>query len=280
MARISSHPRDGVLRVLALLGAVTFVLGCPGFGTGELPDLGGDDAPQCEQVLEILDARCTRCHGPTPANGAPEGIRLDQFDDSADALGIQTLMPLILAHTESGMMPPIGEPEAPFPDSERAVLEAWFGAGMPTEECEGGGSTDTGLDAGLDTGIDAGDVGEADADATDAAQEIPDIEDPPPTTAEVHAAIFAVHCASHHIDSGTQLPRLDLEDLETRLQNSSVQLPSMQWITPGDPDESYLFHKISGTHRDVGGSGFRMPIGPALTGDEIDLVEEWIKGLD
>lgn len=49
-------------------------------------------------------------------------------------------------------------------------------------------------------------------------------------------------------------------------------------VEPGDPSKSYLFHKISGTHTEVGGTGERMPIGGSLTEDEISQIQTWIKG--
>ena len=51
-------------------------------------------------------------------------------------------------------------------------------------------------------------------------------------------------------------------------------------ITPYEPFESYLFHKILGTHRDdcVLGRGSRMPqIGDPLTEEQIEIVRQWIE---
>ncbi len=51
----------------------------------------------------------------------------------------------------------------------------------------------------------------------------------------------------------------------------------MNRVTPGQPDNSYLVHKVQNTHLDVGGSGFQMPIGRSpLTQTEIDLIRAWI----
>jgi hypothetical protein len=49
-------------------------------------------------------------------------------------------------------------------------------------------------------------------------------------------------------------------------------------VSPGKPDDSYLYRKITGTHTQVG-SGERMPFGEAsLSADEIDRVRRWIEG--
>ena len=57
----------------------------------------------------------------------------------------------------------------------------------------------------------------------------------------------------------------------------SVQLPSMNRVTPNDPSQSYLVHKIEGTHLSVGGSGLRMPLGRgALSSTQIATIGAWI----
>ncbi len=49
-------------------------------------------------------------------------------------------------------------------------------------------------------------------------------------------------------------------------------------VAPGEPDRSYLIHKIRGTHLEVGGLGERMPFGaPPVTDDEVGLIAAWIK---
>jgi hypothetical protein len=56
-----------------------------------------------------------------------------------------------------------------------------------------------------------------------------------------------------------------------------VDAPSVQSklprIKPGHPDESYLLHKLEGTHTE----GVRMPMGSApLSAEFIQLLREWI----
>ena len=58
---------------------------------------------------------------------------------------------------------------------------------------------------------------------------------------------------------------------------SSGQLATMSRITPGQPDNSYLVHKIQGTQASVGGSGDRMPLGlPPLSQSTIGLIRQWV----
>ena len=60
----------------------------------------------------------------------------------------------------------------------------------------------------------------------------------------------------------------------------SLELSSMKRIMPNDASASYLFHKISGTHMAMGGSGDSMPPPisglPSLTANEISDIETWI----
>lgn len=57
----------------------------------------------------------------------------------------------------------------------------------------------------------------------------------------------------------------------------SGELPSMDRIEPGQPDLSYLIHKIQGTQLDVGGSGLQMPRGGTpLSQATIDLIRLWV----
>ena len=59
----------------------------------------------------------------------------------------------------------------------------------------------------------------------------------------------------------------------------STEAPALDRIEPGDPDASYLWHKINGTHASVGGSGNPMPA-PAggLDAGTIATIEAWISG--
>lgn len=52
----------------------------------------------------------------------------------------------------------------------------------------------------------------------------------------------------------------------------------MPKVTPGDPQRSYLLHKLKGSHLDAGGSGTRMPMGfDPLPDSDIDMIEAWVQ---
>jgi mono/diheme cytochrome c family protein len=90
--------------------------------------------------------------------------------------------------------------------------------------------------------------------------------------------IFDAHCIQCH-DAGDPQEGQDLE--QDSAYSSDVQIParelaSMYRIAPGSPDRSYLYHKITGTQSDVGGSGERMPRGGKLSDAEIQTIHNWI----
>ncbi|HUH76340.1 MAG TPA: c-type cytochrome [Devosia sp.] len=59
---------------------------------------------------------------------------------------------------------------------------------------------------------------------------------------------------------------------------ASEELPTMNRVTPGDSEQSYLAHKLLGTHESVGGSGTKMPPAGSLSDKDIATVVAWING--
>lgn len=58
----------------------------------------------------------------------------------------------------------------------------------------------------------------------------------------------------------------------------SVELPTMLRISAGNPNESYVWYKLNGSHRKVGGSGVRMPMHqPPLPNAFMVVFEKWIE---
>ncbi|MGE0706586.1 MAG: hypothetical protein AB7N76_05775 [Planctomycetota bacterium] len=80
--------------------------------------------------------------------------------------------------------------------------------------------------------------------------------------------------------------RLDLEAeraYATLVERPSRQLPGMLLVAPGEPERSYLLHKLRGTHLDVGGHGQRMPKngtwgrGGDITPLREQAIERWVR---
>lgn len=96
--------------------------------------------------------------------------------------------------------------------------------------------------------------------------------------------MFVASCTSCHTGeaarTGSANLNLDPEfaygDL---IRVMSGHVPTMARVMPGDPDASYLVHKLAGTQADVGGRGQRMPRGSEenyWTDEQIELVRTWI----
>jgi hypothetical protein len=86
-----------------------------------------------------------------------------------------------------------------------------------------------------------------------------------------------VMCDCHTPGSGG----LKLGDPATSYMNL-VGVPSVKGmllrVEPGDASKSFFWHKVNGTHEDVGG-GSKMPLGaPDLPQETIDLIAAWIDG--
>lgn len=99
-----------------------------------------------------------------------------------------------------------------------------------------------------------------------------------PDLARIHAEILGPECGACHI--GSALGGLDLAadaGLMDRLRAPSST--GMPFVTPGDPSQSYLWHKVAGTHADVGGAGTLMPPPAPLSDDHQQRLRAWIEAL-
>jgi hypothetical protein len=101
--------------------------------------------------------------------------------------------------------------------------------------------------------------------------------EPPPIDdfTQIQNTIFTPICTTCHAGASAPLGlRLDEGNSYALLVNvASSEVPSLLRVNPGDPDNSYLVHKIEGRAA-VGG---RMPLGgPPLPQESIDLVKQWI----
>ena len=107
----------------------------------------------------------------------------------------------------------------------------------------------------------------------------------PPTLSSDVQPIFDNNCAFNGCHGGTILEPpekpMSLAAGQSRLNTvgvESFQVPGMDRIAAGNPDASYLVHKIQGTQGQVGGSGQRMPLNlQMLSPVEIDVIREWIE---
>lgn len=102
-----------------------------------------------------------------------------------------------------------------------------------------------------------------------------------PSLDEIQANVFTPSCAlsgCHTGPMGDTLPQgMDLTDADASFANlvgvSSIQEPALSRVAAGDPDNSYLIHKLEGTATE----GEQMPFGaPPLDQEVIDDIRQWI----
>ena len=101
----------------------------------------------------------------------------------------------------------------------------------------------------------------------------------PVTLSQLQAQIFAPTCSGCHSGpTGNSLPEgMDLSSTANSfaalVNVASLQVGSLDRVTPGDPGNSYLVQKLEGT----AAAGGRMPQGgPFLNQATIDMVRQWI----
>ena len=87
--------------------------------------------------------------------------------------------------------------------------------------------------------------------------------------------IFAM-CADCHANTPTSLQFAD--GYGAMYNVASEGLPSMVRIAGGSPQQSYVWHKLCGTHHGIGGSGTTMPKKTVLTEAEMEAIRSWIVG--
>jgi len=113
----------------------------------------------------------------------------------------------------------------------------------------------------------------------------PDLE---PTFSSIQKNIFETTdsagrnaCVNCHNNNGGRVPLGGLNLLHDvaydQLVNvNSTQIPSLKRVNPGNPEDSYMVHKMEGR---AGIVGRRMPFNgpPYLTDGQIQIVKRWIE---
>lgn len=96
-----------------------------------------------------------------------------------------------------------------------------------------------------------------------------------PTLASIQDNVFTPVCTQCH--AGAAAPQgLRLEEgmsYAMLVNVASVEVPELLRVDPGNPDDSYIIHKLEGTNA----VGERMPLGgPYLSQETIDVIRQWI----
>lgn len=94
--------------------------------------------------------------------------------------------------------------------------------------------------------------------------------------------ILSKKCVSCHNDAspGAGVSYQKGSGYDYLVNVASSELPEMARVTPGNPELSYLAHKLLDTHESVGGTGTKMPPSSSLKQKDIDAVIGWISGCE
>jgi hypothetical protein len=100
-----------------------------------------------------------------------------------------------------------------------------------------------------------------------------------PTLSSIQTEIFSQRCIGCHNGSGRFLPSVmnlnEGNSYASLVGVTSIQKPGLQRVAPGDPDNSYVIHKVEGR---AGITGQRMPLnGTPLTDGQILVLRRWIE---
>ncbi len=100
-----------------------------------------------------------------------------------------------------------------------------------------------------------------------------------PTLSSIQSEIFSQRCVSCHTGIGRFLPGgMNLTEgnaYASLVGVASIEQPALQRVSPGDPENSYLIHKVENR---AGITGQRMPLnGTALTDGQILVIKRWIE---
>ncbi|MFZ6180091.1 hypothetical protein [Nannocystis pusilla] len=92
-------------------------------------------------------------------------------------------------------------------------------------------------------------------------------------------AIWDTYCIDCHVQGGSAAGWFILtEDVayDNIVNQPSIEVGLLR-VAPGDHENSYLWHKVNGSHVEVGGNGTRMPAtNVPLPQDVIDAIAAWI----
>lgn len=96
-----------------------------------------------------------------------------------------------------------------------------------------------------------------------------------PTAFERELAPLLNDCVGCHHSGTEPSGALDLSDLWTLdgVESSQVEMPL---IASGNHIDSYLWHKVAGTHSVAGGLGQRMPVNVQWSQEDVDVLAQWI----
>ena len=119
-------------------------------------------------------------------------------------------------------------------------------------------------------------IGACDEKLSDLTGPTPNLQ---PTLSSIQSEIFSQRCVGCHSGAGRFLPGImnltESNSYASLVGVASIEQPALQRVAPGDPESSYIIHKLEGR---TGITGARMPFnGTPLTDGQILVIKRWIE---
>ncbi len=233
-------------------------------------DGAGDALPP--QVAAAFTRSCgteAGCHvagglEPLLANPSADALLAGGLVTRGDLQGSRIAVKMLgLPGLTGGIMPPPNNPADP---ADLSLILAWI-AGLDSE-----GSATSGGSSGDGSTDDGTPMPEPD-DCLEGAE----LSSPPTITelwpmleASCTSGVDGCHFSQAPVMSDAAAAHTNLIDV--------MSAGGLVYVTPGAPDDSYLWHKVVDTHLEVGGDGLRMPLGPPLCAEGVVGLYAWILG--
>lgn len=257
------------------------------------PDVGGDFDPAadwCAVYSEVFEPECSNCHDPGGTNVTPRlktgvGFNADQL--VAHLLNDRAQSPAWVTPAEpdnsqvwkrvgEGSMPPgITMGGSASEDSRlRKLVRDWIANGATTECLEPG---DAGVSSG-DAAAPRPDTGTPEAGPREDTGPVD--AGPPPHPMCAVSALLTSTCNRCH-GGGSSSGGLGWGSTQASMMQTllgTANQANMPYITPTNPDQSYLFLKIAGRAGEVAGANSsRMPKNAAAWSDsKVSDLQNWI----
>ena len=224
---------------------------------------GGTTESGFTGTMEVIETSCLEgCHSATSQAG---GLDLET-DFCGSTVGIPSL-----AYAAAGNLIEAGDATASVLYL-KLIADDSVGGVMPI-----GGALDESSIAVVGDWIDAGAVCAEDTD-TDTDTDTEDTgSDEAGYDFETVVAEVWPRCTGCHLDGGQATPTFG-EDPGNLIDQPSNYYDYLTLVVPGNPEASFLYQKVRGTHDDTG--GFMPPSGDPLTTEQLGILYGWILELE
>jgi hypothetical protein len=249
--------------VLLVFGLVP-AIGC---GLEEIDDGGELDEipPAVQRAFDQSCATSSGCHG----SGASLVV-LSAPESAAILTGTSA--------SGGGSFVTLGDLEGSYLAQKILGGSSIIGGVMPPSKQSDNDDVNAAIIIGWIAGVSIANGGDGDGDGDGDSDLQCFVTAPVPATPSFAAHIWPVieaRCMACHLASEPLMP--DAATAHANLVSAPAMAAMADYVEPGSPDQSYLWHKLTGTFSSIeGGGGSTMPLGSALCPEEFQAIYAWI----